>query len=94
MDLAGELAKSEAALSDEKLKTDELSAKLSKLSIRNMNKILKRRDNKIKESQCCMDNLIKEIETKSAATHTEITKLLLPCCNLATALIKVYLATR
>ena len=41
MDLAGELKKSEAALNDEKLKTDELSAKLSKLSIRNVNKKLK-----------------------------------------------------
>ena len=38
MNLAGELKKSEAALNDEKLKTDELSAKLSKLSIRNVNK--------------------------------------------------------
>ena len=70
MDLAGELKKSEAALNDEKLKTDELSAKLSKLSIRNVNKNLKRRDNKIKESQCCMDNLTKEIEAKSAAIAT------------------------
>ena len=52
MDLASELKKSEAALNDEKLKTDELSAKLSKLSIQNVNKKLKRRDNKIKESQC------------------------------------------
>ena len=75
MDLAGELAKSEAALNDEKLKTDELSAKLSKLSIRNVNKKLKRRDNKIKESQCCMDNLTKEIEAKSAAIATLENKL-------------------
>lgn len=65
IDLAGELKESEAALNDEKMKTDELSAKLSKLSIRNVNKKLKRRDNKIKESQCCMENLTKEIESKS-----------------------------
>ena len=75
MDLTGELKKSEAALNDEKLKTDELSAKLSKVNIRNVNKKLKRRDNKIKESQCCMDNLTKEIEAKSAATATLENKL-------------------
>ena len=40
-----------------------------------MNKKLKRRDNKIKESQCCMDNLTKEIEAKSAATATLENKL-------------------
>ena len=67
VDLAGELHKSEAALNDEKMKTDELSAKLSKLNIRNVNKKLKRRDNKIKESQCCMENLTKEIKSKSVA---------------------------
>ena len=49
MDFAGELKRSEDALIDRKLKTDELCAKLSKLSIRNVNKKLKRRDNKIKK---------------------------------------------
>ena len=49
VDLAGELKRSEDALNDQKLKTDELCAKLSKLSIRNVNKKLKRRDNKIKK---------------------------------------------
>ena len=44
-----------------------LSAKLSKLNIRNVNKKLKRRDNKIKENQCCMENLTKEIKSKSMA---------------------------
>ena len=67
VDLAGELKESETALNDKKMKTDELSAKLSKLSIRNVNKKLKRRDNKIKESQCCMENLTKEIKSKSVA---------------------------
>ena len=33
LDLAGELQESEAALSNQKLKTDELAAKLSKLSV-------------------------------------------------------------
>ena len=66
LDLAGELQESEAALSDQKLKTDELAAKLSKLSIRNVNKKLKRRDDKITESQHCIDNLTKEVEVKSA----------------------------
>ena len=61
VDLAGELKRSEDALNGQKLKTDELCAKLSKLSIQNVNKKLKRRDNKIKENQCCTDNLTKEI---------------------------------
>ena len=66
VDLASELQESEAALIDQKLKVDELSSKLSKLNIRNANKKLKRRDNKIKDSQCCIDNLTKEVEAKSA----------------------------
>ena len=45
---------------------DELCPKLSKLSIRNVNKNLKRRDNKIIENQCCMNNLTKESEDNSA----------------------------
>ena len=45
--LSGELQESEATLSDQKLKTDELATKLSKLNIRNVNKKLKRRDEKI-----------------------------------------------
>ena len=36
---------------------------------------MKRKDNKIKESQCCMDNLTKEIEAKSAAIATLENKL-------------------
>ena len=43
MDFAGELKRSEDALIDRKLKTDELCTKLSKLSIRNVNKKLKGR---------------------------------------------------
>ena len=66
LDLAGELQESEAALNDQKLRTDELTAKLSKLNIRNVNKKLKRRDDKISDSQCCIDNLTKEVEVKSA----------------------------
>ena len=49
VDLAGELKRSEDALNDQKLKTDELCAKFSKLSIQNVNKKLERRDNKIKK---------------------------------------------
>ena len=52
---------------DQKLKIDELCGNFSKLNIRNVNKKLRRRDNKIKESQCCMDDVTKEIEDKSAA---------------------------
>ena len=60
MDLAGELKKSEAALNDEKLKIDKLSAKLSKL--RKYSKC----EQKIERKGCCTDNLTKEIEAKSA----------------------------
>ena len=65
VDLAGKLKRSKDALNDQKLKTDELCAKLSKLSIRNMNKKLKRRDNKIKKSML-HGQLKKEIEDKCA----------------------------
>ena len=65
MDLAGKLERSKDALNDQKLKTDELCAKLSKLSIRNVNKKLKRRDNKIKKSML-HGQLKKEIEDKCA----------------------------
>ena len=40
---AGELQESEVTLKDQKVKTDELTVKLSKLNIRNVNKKLKRR---------------------------------------------------
>ena len=43
VDFAGELKRSEDALNDRKLKTDELCANLSKLSIRKVNKKLKGR---------------------------------------------------
>ena len=65
MDLAGKLKRSKDALNDQKLKMDELCAKLSKLSIRNVNKKLKRRDNKIKKSML-HGQLKKEIEDKCA----------------------------
>ena len=65
MDFAGELKRSEDTLIDRKLKTDELCAKLSKLSIRNVNKKLKGRDNKIKKSML-HGQLKNEIEDKSA----------------------------
>ena len=65
VDLAGELKRSEDALNDQKLKMDELCAKLSKLGIRNVSKKLKRRDNKIKKSML-HGQLKKESEDKSA----------------------------
>ena len=43
VDLACELQQSEAALHEERLRTDDLAVKLSKLNIRNINKKLKRR---------------------------------------------------
>jgi len=50
-DLAYELHESESVLKDERLKADDLAAKLSKLNIRNINKKLKRRNEKIVSSQ-------------------------------------------
>ena len=53
---------------------DELCAKLSKLwKYLKCEQKLKRRDNKIKENQCCMDNLTKEIEDKSATVANVFT---------------------
>ena len=75
LDLAGELQESEAALSDQKLKTDELAAKLSKLSVRNVNKRLKRRDEKIMDNKHCIDSLTQEVEGKSAVIRKLENKL-------------------
>ena len=65
-ELTGELHEAEAALSNEKLKVEELSTKLSKLSIRNINKKIKRRDDKLKDSRCCIDDLKTQVAAKSA----------------------------
>ena len=67
VDLACELQQSEAALHEERLKTDDLAVKLSKLNIRNMNKKLKKRDDKLLDSQDSIDNLTKQVEVKSKA---------------------------
>ncbi|XP_065893139.1 uncharacterized protein [Dysidea avara] len=48
-ELAGELSKVQNKLEHEVSKTDDLTTKLSKLSVRNTNKKLKRRDEKINE---------------------------------------------
>ena len=58
-ELAAELATVKDALEVEEGKTDELSAKLSKLSIWNMNKKLRRKDNQIVnlKEQVKMDKL-------------------------------------
>jgi len=53
---AGEIYETEAALSNEKLKVEELSTKFSKLNIHNISKKIKRRDDKLKESQCCIND--------------------------------------
>ena len=49
------------------MKTDDLTAKLSKLNIRNINKKPKRRDDKLLGSQDVIDNLTKQVEVKSKA---------------------------
>lgn len=65
VDLARELQESEAALQEEKSNTDNLVAKLSKLNIRNINKKLRRRDDKLLESQDCIDSLTDQVKVKS-----------------------------
>ena len=75
LNLARELQESEAALSDQKLKTGKLAAKLSKLSVRNVNKRLKRRNEKIMDNKHCIDSLTKEVEGKSAVIRKLENKL-------------------
>ena len=55
----------EKALEKEKAKTDELAFKLSKLSVRNVNKRIKRRDLKIAESQSQVKLLESETQTQA-----------------------------
>ena len=54
--LAAELTSTSESLDLEQAKTDQLSEKLSKLSIRNVNKRLRRRDNQI----ICLKEQVKE----------------------------------
>ena len=61
----------DGALAQEKSKTEELTAKLSKLSVRNVNKRIKRRDDKIAKSQ----GHIKEMEDDKKVQDKRIHKL-------------------
>ena len=55
----------EKALEKEKAKADELTSKLSKLSVCNINKRIKRRDLKIAESQCQVQHLEDEVQSQA-----------------------------
>ena len=61
----------DSALAKEKAETEELTAKLSKLSVRNVNKRIKRRDDKIAESQA----QIKEMERDRKVQDKKVHKL-------------------
>ena len=61
----------DSALAKEKTETEELTAKLSKLSVRNVNKRIKRRDDKIAESQV----QIKEMERDRKVQDKKVHKL-------------------
>ncbi len=65
MELARELSSAEEALVTECHKTDELTVKLSKLSVRNVNRKLKRRDNKIQHFESEIAHLADENRMKS-----------------------------
>ena len=60
-----EVSETERALEREKARTAELTAKLSNLSVRNVNKRLKRRDLKITQSQSRVKELEGEVETQA-----------------------------
>ena len=61
----------EQAYSREKMKTEELTAKLSSLSVRNVNKRIKRRDTKIADSQLT----IKELESEVLSQADTVSRL-------------------
>ena len=67
------------ALAKEKAETEELAAKLSKLSVRNVNKRIKRRDDKIAESQAQIKEMErdrnvqdKKVEHQLNTTHASV----------------------
>ena len=57
------------ALAKEKAKTEELTAKLKHLSVRNVNKRIKRRDLKISESQAQVRELDSERQSQDKTIH-------------------------
>ena len=61
------MSEAEKALEKEKAKTEELTSRLSKLSVRNVNKRIKRRDIKVAESQALVKQL--ECDKKSQAKN-------------------------
>ena len=60
-----EMSEVEKALEKEKAKTDELTFKLRKLSVRNINKRIKRRDLKLAQSQSQVKLLESETQTQA-----------------------------
>ena len=65
------MSEAEKALENEKLKTEELTSRLSSLSVRNVNKRIKRRDIKIAESQ----SQVKQLECDMKSQTKTINKL-------------------
>ena len=65
------MSEAEKALEKEKAKTEELTSRLSKLSVRNVNKRIKRRDIKVAESQA----LVKQLECDKKSQAKTISKL-------------------
>ena len=64
-EIAAELHVANAALHDEQNKTEELATKLSKLSVQNVNKKLRRRDDRIHSAECQIHSLTQNIEAKT-----------------------------
>ena len=65
------MSEAEKALEKEKARTEELTSRLSKLSVRNVNKRIKRRDIKVAESQA----LVKQLECDKKSQAKTISKL-------------------
>ena len=65
------MSEAEKALEKEKAKTEELTSRLSKLSVRNVNKRIKCRDIKVAESQA----LVKQLECDKKSQAKTISKL-------------------
>ena len=60
MELAKELIGTQEQLENECRKTEELASQLSKLSVRNVNKRLKRRDENVKKCKQKVSSLVNE----------------------------------
>ena len=69
----------DSALAKEKTETEELTAKLSKLSVRNVNKRIKRRDDKIAESQAQIKEMERDRNVQDKKVHLNTNCILHMC---------------